>query len=70
MYNRLKEIEMNKRPPGTRLIDDFERRDLLRKMKTKEKELQDQFSKVCISQQTNRARNEYKGLEQELRNVQ
>jgi hypothetical protein len=36
---RLREIEMNKCPPGTRILDDYERRDILRNLKAQEKSL-------------------------------
>lgn len=62
-YFRLKEIELNKRPPGTRMLDDFERKEMLRKLKSEEANLQRQIEKVCISQHTERAKNEYKGLD-------
>eukprot|EP00347_Sterkiella_histriomuscorum_P022384 403330677 len=66
----LKEIEMNKRPSGTKILDDSDRQNLLTSLLIQEQNLKNQIERVCISQQTERAKNQYRGLESELKQLQ
>ncbi|CDW74090.1 ap-domain-containing protein [Stylonychia lemnae] len=58
----LKEIAMNKRPPGTRILDDNDKNDILDDLLRQEENLKQRIERVCISQVTLRAKNEYKSL--------
>lgn len=48
MY-RKHEIEMNKRPPGTRILAEKERVQMLEDIKAKEQSLKYMIETVCIS---------------------
>ena len=41
---------MNKRPPGTRILDDNEKVNLLNELLIQEHNLKNRIEKVCISQ--------------------
>lgn len=60
---------MNKRPPGTHILAEKERIQMLEDMITREQSLKYMIETVCISQQTERAKNEYRSIEQELRRL-
>lgn len=56
---RRREIEMNKRPPGTRILGEEERKNLLRELKVEKGKLQNQLeTETTISLQTMRAKNQ------------
>ena len=65
----LQEIEMNKRPPGTRVVTAQEKTRVLQELQGRKQFLETGITNMSVTQYTNRAQNQYKGYAENLDDI-
>ena len=63
------EIEMNKRPPGTRVVTADQKRQVLDELQGRKKFCEDGIKNMSVTLYTTRAQNQYRGYHENLEEI-